>query len=148
MTAASTISAPAFARINTTTVANFMTSDPRSLRAECTDREALEFFADHRFDAAPVINEAGQPIGVLSLSDLLTHQRSTRPGGFGPTLVRDLMTPAVFTLTPRSTLTEAVSHLVGLNIHHLFVVDDNQVLVGVVSALDVLRRIKDVADWN
>lgn len=148
MTAAFTLSAAPFERINSTTVDNFMTSDPRSLRADCTAQEALEFFMGHHFSAAPVINDAGQPIGVLSLSDLIAHQCSTKPTECTRTVVRDLMTPAVFALTPQSSLREAVSQLVDLNVHHLFVVDENGVLVGVVSALDVLRRIKTAADWD
>jgi CBS domain-containing protein len=58
------------------------------------------------------------------------------------TTVRDLMTPAVFAVAPDSSAAEVVHEMLGLRVHRLFVVDDTGVLVGVISALDVLRRLE------
>ncbi len=51
------------------------------------------------------------------------------------------MTPAVFSVTPQTPADKVVEQLVQLNVHQLYVVDEDQVLVGVVTALDVLRRL-------
>ena len=51
------------------------------------------------------------------------------------------MTPAVFSVTPQTTADKVVEQLVQLDVHQLYVVDDNQILVGVVTAHDVLRRL-------
>jgi CBS domain-containing protein len=56
-------------------VADLMTGAPSSLRSDAVIREAIEFLAERETTAAPVINEAGRPIGVLSLSDLVTAIR-------------------------------------------------------------------------
>src|SRR5262249_9208988 len=99
------------------TAAEVMTPNPMSLRAEATVAEATAALTDRSFGAAPVIDEAGRPVGVLSQADLLSHDRehmthTTRipetddlPNGFviedvDPTLVADVMTPAVFAVPP------------------------------------------------
>ena len=51
------------------------------------------------------------------------------------------MTPAVFSIPTDTPAHKVVEHLVQLNVHQLYVVDANDVLVGVVTAHDVLRRL-------
>src|SRR5438128_1821807 len=55
--------------------AELMTPNPVSIRANATVREALALLLDHGYSAAPVIDDAGRPLGVLSRSDLLIHDR-------------------------------------------------------------------------
>jgi CBS domain-containing protein len=49
------------------------------------------------------------------------------------------MTPAVFSVTPDAPAARVVGDMLDLKVHRLFVVDRDGVLVGVISALDVLR---------
>jgi len=57
--------------------AELMTANPVSVRENATLREALVLLIDKGFSAAPVIDNAGRPVGVLSRSDLLVHDRET-----------------------------------------------------------------------
>src|SRR4051812_2046271 len=57
------------------TAADLMTANPVSLRATLTAREALAFLLDRGITGAPVTDEAGRPLGVLSQTDLLVHDR-------------------------------------------------------------------------
>jgi CBS-domain-containing membrane protein len=140
--------------------ADLMTPDPISIRAEASANEVMSLFTDKAITAAPVIDQAGRPIGVVSRSDLLVHQveqAKHRAGGpdyqFEPTqdadappvckaTVADLMTPAVFAVSPDTPVGRVVNDMVGLRVHHLFVVDDAGVLVGVISTMDVLKHLK------
>ncbi len=143
------------------TAADLMAPDPVSIRAEASAGDALTLFTEKGIHAAPVIDEAGRPIGVLSRSDLLIHQceheklRTGKPAYFfAPTFepgagkpplqvtVADLMTPAVFAVSPDTPVQRVVSDMVGLHVHRLFVVDDAGVLVGVISTMDVLKHLK------
>jgi CBS domain-containing protein len=152
------------------TAAELMTANPVSVRDDATLREALALFVDKGYSAAPVIDEAGRPVGVLSRGDLLVHDRETaehlraapeyyrkgelkaRSGealgrGFqvekvDHTLVRDLMTPVLFSVAPDTPAAKVVREMLALKVHRLFVVDDNGVLVGVISAMDVLRHLQ------
>jgi CBS domain-containing protein len=51
------------------------------------------------------------------------------------------MTPAVFSVPPETPVGKVVEEMLALKVHHLFVVDGDGVLVGVISALDVLRHL-------
>src|SRR5438067_13699053 len=57
------------------TASELMTPNPISLEAEAFIGEAIALLIDRGISAAPVIDEAGRPIGVLSRSDVLVHDR-------------------------------------------------------------------------
>jgi CBS-domain-containing membrane protein len=149
-----------------TFAAEIMTANPRSIGADASVADATAFLALQGFTAAPVIDDAGRPIGVISQSDLIVHAREkllAKPHGFyqdedltaaadtapadsyrlagDSTRVRDVMTPAVFSCTPETSVKSLVEQMVSLKVHRLFVVDNAGILIGVVSALDVLRGI-------
>src|SRR5262245_15772645 len=106
------------------TAADLMTANPISIRAAGTVRDAIALQTDRGISAAPVIDEAGRPVGVLSQSDILVHDRERgqaavpeyydgtelgrmttvmgSPAGehADTTRVSDLMTPVVFSVPP------------------------------------------------
>jgi CBS domain-containing protein len=139
-----------------------MTPNPVSIRDNATVEEAVAFLVDTGYSAAPVIDDAGRPVGVLSRTDIVVHdrerlalpasgpyyfegeaQQAREPRGAqaGPLRVADLMTPAIFSVPPETTLSRVAEQMVALNVHRLFVVDSNGVLVGVISALDLLANL-------
>jgi predicted transcriptional regulator len=148
--------------------ADIMADNPISLRDNASIREALVLFADKGFSAAPVIDDKGRPVGVISRFDIIVHDRekveyatpdyyernSIRTGegeklgkGFqvenvDRTRVRDLMTPAVFSVGPDTPAANVINEMLALKVHRMFVVDSSGVLVGVISALDVLRHLR------
>jgi CBS domain-containing protein len=147
------------------TVAEVMTPNPVSIRADATLPRAVAFLVDTGYSAAPVIDEAGRPVGVISRSDVVVYDRerlalpAEAPMYFesadlvaeavrseeGGIRVEHLMTPAVFAVGPQTPLEEAARRLVALNVHRLFVVDAGGTLVGVVSVLDLLRHLLPAA---
>jgi CBS domain-containing protein len=122
-----------------------MTPNPMSLRAEATVPEAIAWLTEKGFSAAPVIDESGRPLGVVSRADILVHERERLRSALVPaddrTTVADIMTPAVFSVTPRIPVEQVVEQLLTLNVHQLYVVDEQQHLIGVISAHDVLRHL-------
>jgi CBS domain-containing protein len=150
-------------------VEDLMTPNPLSISHRATVRQAAGILLDKGISAAPVIDDAGRPVGVVSRTDVLAHHRATVPEieripayfvdadmhlpngeklreGFQVenvdyTRVEDIMTPIVFAVAPEKPVWRAVEDMVGHHIHRVFVVDRDGVLVGVVSALDILRYI-------
>jgi CBS domain-containing protein len=151
-----------------------MKPNPVSIRRDAGIREALELLTDRGFGAAPVIDEAGRPVGVVSRTDILIHEREcvrhtllpddrhsaydwcdwdefperSLPEGFSievadPTTVGEIMTPAIFTVTLDTPAREVVRRMLELKVHHLFVSDGELALVGVISPLDLMRRLAD-----
>lgn len=150
--------------------ADLMSPNPISISADATVSEAIGLLVDRGFHAAPVIDEAGQPIGVVSSGDILRHDREHArhlaqiPGYFeqeqadqpegeklsrlgyqvetiDPTPVKDIMTPAVFTVPRSATPALLVKEMVAKRVHRLFVVDDGGILIGVITTLDVMRKL-------
>lgn len=132
-----------------------MTTNPQSLRWDATVAEAAAFLSTRGYSAAPVIDEAGRPVGVVSRTDLLhlhgqkavrllAAPRECGNDGSEPdtgTPVRDLMTPAVFYVHADAPVAKEVSKMLALIVRRLFVVDGEGVFIGVVSAFDVLRGL-------
>ena len=126
------------------TARDLMTDNPVSIRADSTVPEAIRLLAGRGISGAVVIGESGRPIGVVTDTDVLIHEheRLERPNSERSDLglVRDVMTPAVFTVRPTTSARLVAEQMVALNVHRLFVVDETNVVVGVVSALDILRQ--------
>jgi predicted transcriptional regulator len=158
------MSSPANVVLRAQTAADLMSPNPMSLRGDATLHEAVAFLVDRNISGAPVIDEAGRPIGVLTQTDVLIHDReevehvSPPEIEYGTPLPRswwdefqiervnttpvcDLMTPAVFCVSLDTPAWSVVEQMRDLNVHRLFVTDVNGVLVGVISAMDVVRHL-------
>jgi CBS-domain-containing membrane protein len=124
------------------TAADLMTPGPVSLQDTATAAEAAAFLTARGFGAAVVIDAAGHPVGVVTKTDLLVHAR-TRGVALEAdrTPVRSVMTPAVFSVRQDTPARSVVEQFLALNVHHLFVTDPAGVLVGVISPVDVLRKL-------
>jgi CBS domain-containing protein len=152
--------------LNADTAAQVMTENPVSISRRATLKEALALFTNKGFGVAPVIDDAGRPVGVLSSSDILVHDREyvehlvpatewsalatadgePLGGGFqvenvDTTRVMDLMTPTVFSVFPETPVATVIEEMLKLRVHHIFVVDRASTLLGVISALDILRNL-------
>lgn len=150
--------------------AELMTAEVVSIAETAPLKEAMAMLIDRGFSGAPVVNSAGRPVGVISQSDILIHGRNTAAharrvpeyymhadltaalgepaGGFqvesvDRTLVSDVMTPVVFSVRPDASAREVIDEMLRLNVHRLFVIDRDNVLVGVIGMSDVLRRLLD-----
>ena len=131
------------------TAADLMTRNPVAIRQEASLQEAAGLMLDKDVSALPVLNESGRPVGVLSRTDIVRRFREAAEAGTVPrssasaVRVRDVMTAALLSVSPSMTALEVVAQMLGLgNVHQLFVVDDAGALVGVISARDVLRRLR------
>jgi CBS domain-containing protein len=152
------------------TAEDLMTRNPVSIDQHATIHDAAALLTDKEISAAPVIDEAGRPIGVISRADIVRHDRekarfleptpefydraelvldSGEALGAGfqvetvvPTEVTEVMTPTVISVEPSTPAWEVVARMLALKLHRLFVVDDAGVLVGVISALDILRNLR------
>lgn len=147
-----------------------MTPNPISINARTTVRDALTKLLDKGIHGAAVIDSAGRPIGVISQTDIVRHcherveyacpvpeyydkdelvlksgDRLTE--GFQVeavdlTEVREVMTPVVYSVTKDAPASKVVQLMLANHVHRLFVVDEVGTLVGVISALDLLRRLQ------
>jgi CBS domain-containing protein len=171
MSDGTTLTSAPYLRLHAENAADVMTPNPVSMRDELSVHEAIVFLTDRRISAAPVINEAGRPVGVLTEADILRYTREhvehlhpipendydselTLSNGEhldeqsfevempDVTCVRDIMNPVIYSVSRQATVDEVVRQLVRRRIHRLFVVDEDESLVGVITTLDLLRRLR------
>jgi len=157
-------------RLHAVMADDVMTPNPVSIREELTVHEAVVFLTERRISAAPVINDAGRPVGVVSEADILRHNREhcdhlywvpqkdvDRELTLGSgehldgrsfevevpdvTRVKDIMNPAVYAVRRTTPIYEVVHQLLKRRVHRLFVVDEDNSLVGVITTLDILSRL-------
>jgi CBS domain-containing protein len=116
----------------TGTVAGVMTRCPISVPAGAPFATIAAVLARNRISAVPVLDRAGQLVGVVSEADLIGGR-----DGAGVT-ARELMSTHVCTIAGDATLPAAARLLTGTGVRRLFVTEHGR-LVGVVSRRDLLK---------
>jgi CBS-domain-containing membrane protein len=112
------------------TVAEIMNS--KLLYIRDGDRVALarRHIIDFGITAVPVLDETHRPVGVVSLRDLAGDEGAMfQPSG------------KVETIKASASIEEGARQLAESGYHHLVVVDDKGIAVGMVSSLDFVRAL-------
>ncbi|HYV45069.1 MAG TPA: CBS domain-containing protein [Myxococcaceae bacterium] len=117
-----------------------------AVRPELRADAMLLALVEHDRGGAPVVDQACRPIGMVSITDLLDEYErmrrmddQTEESAPRPRLVSDVMSPGAFTISDGATVDEALAELRRRQVKRLVVVGDRGALVGVVTALDLLR---------
>lgn len=145
-------------------VSELMNPDVVCLRPEMTVAEAQKLLSERGVSGAPVVDGSGQPVGVVSQSDLVRHQsRRVTAGESGrfysdveefqdiaeipvdrsKTPVGELMSAKVYSVTRDTGVAQAASTMRERRIHRLIVTERGR-LVGVVTSLDLLRVVAEL----
>lgn len=127
--------------LHASTAGDLMTATPVSLVDTATVAEASAFLTDRGFGAATVINPGGHPVGVVTKTDIVNHARQHGTFPADTTPVTSVMTPAVYTIRVESPVRSVIEQLLETGVHHLFVVDPSGIVVGVISPIDILRKL-------
>ena len=97
--------------------------------------EASALFLDRGISGAPVVDDAGRPLGMLTRSDLL-RAAIERPA---PATAADMMMPIAYTLGENDALSRGAALMAAEGVHHLPVIGDYGRVVGFISTLDITR---------
>ena len=145
------------------TAKDIMTTDVITISPEAEVAQAAQLLLENRINGVPVVNEAGELVGILCQSDLIIQQKNipipslfTLLDGFIPltsskkidkevekiaaTKVEDAMTANPVTVTPDTGIEEIAAFMVEKNYHTLPVVDAGK-LLGIVGKEDVLKTL-------
>jgi len=95
-----------------------------------TVEDTLAYFIDHHLHAAPVVDVGMHLVGFVSLSDLVSRQEA---------VVNDVMCRLVISLRSSASVTMAAALMAYEGLRQLPIVDVDNRVVGMLSALDVLR---------
>ncbi|MCA9232818.1 MAG: CBS domain-containing protein [Planctomycetales bacterium] len=155
----------AIERIRNLRVADVMSREPVTVSANATMAEAAKVLCGEQIGGAPVVDEMGHCVGVLSSRDFaardqkdtsgLSHSglcddfaviSSDRSGPmhierFPEGSVRRYMQSTVQTVSDQTPLIDAATIMSNQHIHRLIVLDETSHPVGIVTSIDLLKAI-------
>jgi len=154
------------------TVSEVMQREVLAAEADWSLEQLADFLVDNGISGAPVTAADDQLVGVVSLTDIVRQNRSQEHGADredahdvylfdldrrmgreelremhiqfeSPVQVRDIMTPMIFSVTEDTGVQEVADTMLRGQIHRVFVTRDDK-LSGIVTALDMLKVIRDI----
>jgi CBS domain-containing protein len=121
-------------------ISSYMSPHPVSLRPQASSEEARRIFADNGFTIAPVVDDEGNLVGVVTASDLLA---SDDDDSLLAGAVADFMSTDVATVSTHADVAEVARALTDLDLHHAVVTELDGKPVGIVSNLDIAAAAAD-----
>jgi CBS domain-containing protein len=136
-------------------VRDLMTTEVVTVERSTPFKEIVARLAERRVSAAPVLDSGGRVVGVVSEADLLLKEEHPDPELGVPqvwsrrrrverdkaaaTVASELMTAPAVTVPPTATIAEAARRMHTAEVKRLPVVDEEGLLVGIVSRADLLK---------
>ena len=139
-----------------------------TVQEDWTVHELASFLTEHSITGAPVVNDAGRFVGVVSSTDITEsaaeagsmvenlqnperdlagveqelseddlHQMHIEDGSL---LVRDIMTPTVYTIPGSTPVAKIAQTMISGRVHRLLVTENKRV-VGIITTLDMLNLL-------
>jgi CBS domain-containing protein len=137
-----------------TPISELIHKHPYSATEQQSVGELVSLFLDTGISAVPVVDNHDKPIGFVSKTDVLRQLKEPRTAAasdrntlvqpwwdadrLSQLQVKAIMTPAVYTCLPTTTVADVTAAMAFEGMHHLPVVAESGKLVGMISALDVL----------
>ena len=154
------------------TAKDVMIQEVLEVRPEWSLQKLVEFLVENSISGAPVTTEDGELVGVVSLTDIIRHdtllEKTSQSYGpheyflhtlesqFAPQeiqslhfeheplmTIRDIMTPTIFRVNENATVQQVADTMIRSRIHRVFVTQEEKV-VGIISAADMLKVIRDM----
>lgn len=149
-----------------TPIAEVMTAAVWCVTADVSVETVTAVFLERGISGAPVVDDDGFPIGLITKTDLLRERRvegdtedhqplrihtlagdqiDLGPGFHADRVARatvgEIMTPVAFTLPERAPLARAAALMSFEGVHRIPVVSDEGQVVGILSALDIVKWV-------
>lgn len=129
---------------NPKSVRDIMARDLVTFREDTNVQAAIDTLLTHKISGAPVVDEKGSIVGILSEIDTMATLIQASYHGEGGGCVRDFMTTEVTTVDPEMGIVNLAEFFLKKHFRRLPVVDHGK-LIGQVSRRDVLRAIQTLS---
>jgi len=146
---------------------DIMSRHVMTVRSEMTLQEVAKFFDENHISGAPVVDDQGTVVGVISQTDLVRHEREGSNGGektshfYGEfthnpnlpkgfhiespdlTRVREVMSPMVISAEQGASVEELARLMLHNGVHRIVITKDGK-LKGIVTSMDILRALPEL----
>jgi CBS-domain-containing membrane protein len=142
-------------RLHELTVADVMSRNVVVIPDSATMDQAASLLDQAAATGAPVVNEAGSCVGVLSTTDFLKFEMTRGNndesshiwleavnGDYLPwNSVQRFMSKPLLAVRPTTPLMEAAQVMCGQHIHRVLILDGRSTLLGIASTLDIVAAV-------
>jgi CBS domain-containing protein len=156
-----------------TPVSAVMTTRVLAVRPDVSLEALGDLFLDRGIGGAPVVDEEGHAVGMVSKTDFLRDRLVTGDTGEAVTpgwqpsqgrfrlemgagmhleaqpsgLVADVMTPTAFVLSESAPVAQAAALMAFEGIHRVPVIGDDERVVGIVTSIDIMRWLAQAGGY-
>ena len=147
-------------RLTSATAKDIMKSEILSVRDDLAVPELVAFLDENQITGAPVVDGSGEFVGVVSVTDIagagveasgwqrddavVSADRRGLHVEAASRQVRDIMTPAVYTVSEDTPASQMARAMIGGRVHRLMVSRKGKI-VGIVTSLDLLKLLCEPA---
>ncbi len=107
-----------------------------TVRPDQSLKDAVDLLVEHDIGALIVVDELGQPVGIISERDII--REAARTETVLTRTVASVMTKELIVASPQDDLEPALQTMIARHFRHLPIVDQGR-LIGVISIRDVLK---------
>jgi len=154
------------------TAKDIMNRDVLTVNSDLSVEGLAEFLFHHSISGAPVISRDGKMIGIVSITDIISHESQPEKGpqfnsqqdyyvhmaenrfshqdldgfhftGEATVTVQDIMTPKILEVGEDDTVRQVADIMIRNRIHRVFVTR-NKKPIGIISTTDMLKIIRDM----
>ena len=130
-------------------VGNWMSKEPVSVTADMSMMKAGKLMIERKVRRLPVVDDKGKVVGIVTDRDLKEASPSKATTLdihelyylLSEIKVKDLMTTTLYTVSPGDTVENAAVIMMDKRIGGLPVVDENGILVGMITESDIYRLL-------
>jgi len=158
------------------TAGDMMRTDIVSVNPDDSLQVALSSMIENHVTGLPVLNRKSRCVGVVSATDILNFEQDHADDASGANAdlaryfdpetnrwedlrvtslaleefaeipVSEIMNRDVIAVSPAATIQKVAQRMVSQEIHRVLVLDDEQYLLGLISAIDFVRLFADSGD--
>lgn len=155
------------------TASDIMSRDVVTVSPNDTLQDAMSLLAENHVTGLPVIDRGDRCVGVISMADILEHEREQSDaevaGGAigryfnpddgrweefglsdfaleqtGQVTVSEVMSGDIICVRPTTSIAEVANSMLKAEVHRILVLDDRQFLKGIISSFDFVRLSSDL----
>lgn len=116
-----------------------MSSDPKTVTPDTLVEDAATLMLEERIGSVVVVDEGGRLEGILTSTDFVRIVSKSQPKA--ETSVSRYMTTDVVTASANDPIADVADAMLDGGFHHMPVVDDDGVLIGMITTTDLTAYI-------
>lgn len=136
-------------RLRSLRVDDVMNHDVIQVSDSATMDDTVKELRQHDISSAPVVDDKGVCVGMISASDFFKWEARVAAGVMSSSAddsVGMYMSTGVQSIGPHELMLKAAVIMCATHLHHLPVLDDDQRLIGVISTMDITAALVNAID--